>query len=205
MSCPWIWGLPAASRATGWGATILQGVLSVCFALPCLRFNWPFRASFGRVRSPFGVRPRRRGFAALLLCLAVAPTGVAQQQQVMFTIWDSSGKKIHEVFRDGGSDQSAADVSAFREIPSILSAPPPKYPKRLADLGMKGWVRVKFTITEEGEVANPEILEMHPRKYFARAALRTIKKYRFAPPTLDGVPTPLPDVTVRMTFDPEGN
>ena len=68
---------------------------------------------------------------------------------------------------------------------------------------MKGWVRLKFTITESGEVADAEVLDMHPRRYFARPALQTISKYRFAPPMLDGEPTPLTDVTVRMVFDPD--
>ena len=125
----------------------------------------------------------------------------------MFTIWDGSGGVVHKAFKDEAHDQTAAspheEVVPAREIPQVLFAPPPKYPKRLADLGMKGWVRLRFTINEQGGVAEPEVIDMHPRKYFARAALQTIRRYKFAAPMLEGEPTSLPDVTVRMTFDPD--
>ena len=141
----------------------------------------------------------------LLLCAGVP---AAQEEGMVFAIWDSSGAVVHKAFKDGTHGQNAAspydEVVPVREIPQVLFAPPPKYPKRLADLGMKGWVRLKFTINEQGEVREPEVIDMHPRKYFARAALQTIRRYRFAAPMLDGTPTPLPDVTVRMTFDPDG-
>ena len=116
--------------------------------------------------------------ASLLLC---AGASIAQEMEAMFTIW---------VFPD-------------RAVPQVLIAPPPKYPKRLAALGMKGWVKLKFTINEQGEVTEPEVVDMHPGEYFARTALQTISRYKFAPPMLNGEPTPLPDVTVRMTFDPD--
>ena len=123
---------------------------------------------------------------------------------MVFSIWDSSGSVVHGDLRDNESPASPyEDAIPAREIPEVLFAPPPKYPKRLADLGMKGWVRLKFTINEQGEVTEPEVIDMHPRRYFARAALQTIRRYKFNPPMLDGEPTPLPDVTVRMTFDPD--
>lgn len=144
--------------------------------------------------------------ALLLLCAGVS---AAQEERMAFTIWDGSGAVVHKTFKkDEAQGQTATssygDVVPAREIPQVLFAPPPKYPKRLANLGMKGWVRLKFTIDEQGAVAAPEVIDMHPRKYFARAALQTIRRYKFAPPMLDGKPTPLADVTVRMTFDPDG-
>ncbi len=148
------------------------------------------------------VKPQAPLAFACLLCLVAAPIR-ANEGKVVFTIWDNSGEVIHQVLQDGASGESAAGISPIREVPQAVFAPPIQYPKRLADLRMKGWVRLKFTIDEEGKVVDPEILEMRPRKYFARAALQAIRKYRFAPPLSEGVPMPLSDVTVRMTFDPE--
>ena len=146
--------------------------------------------------------------AALLLLCAGASAAQVEEERMAFTIWDGSGVVVHKAFKkDATQGQTAAspyeDVVPAREIPEVLFAPPPKYPKRLANLGMKGWVRLKFTIDEQGGVAAPEVIDMHPRKYFARAALQTISRYKFAPPMLDGKPAPLADVTVRMTFDPD--
>ena len=148
-------------------------------------------------------KPKTLLVALFLLCSGAS---AAQEPEVMFTIWDDRGSVVHKAINDGKRSQSTIlgeDAVPVREIPSVLFAPPPKYPKRLADLRMEGWVRLKFTITEEGKVADPEVLDQHPRKYFARAALQTIRRYKFDVPTLDGRQTSLPDVTVRMIFDPD--
>lgn len=143
---------------------------------------------------------------ALLLAgmLGIGAAFAAQQAEepkdVIFTIWDGSGAVVHEAVRGEGEGPAP---SAEREIPALLSAPRPKYPKRLIGLGMTGWVRLKFTINERGEVEDPEVLESAPRTYFVRAALQAISRYRFAPPMLDGAPVALPDVTVRMLFEPD--
>ena len=149
-------------------------------------------------------RLSRAKCAVVLACLlqSAAAAAPAEPQQVVFTIWRPGGDVIHEVLKDT-PPPATPEVSDAREIPEAIFTPPPKSPRRLADLGMKGWVRLKFTITESGKVADAEVLDMHPRRYFARPALQTISKYRFAPPMLDGEPTPLTDVTVRMVFDPD--
>lgn len=131
---------------------------------------------------------------------AFAAQAEEPEKDVIFTIWDDSGAVVHEAVRGEGEGPAPG---AEREIPPLLAAPQAKYPKRLIGLGMTGWVRLKFTINERGEVEDPEVLESAPRTYFVRAAIQAIKKYRFAPPMLDGVPTALPDVQVRILFEPD--
>ena len=143
-----------------------------------------------------------KNLLALVGVLWLGGAFAAEQQNVVFTIYDREGRVIHESNR--GQDGSSPDGAAEREIPELLFAPRAKYPKRLADLGMEGWVQIKFTIDEQGAVADPEVLQSAPRTYFVRAALQAIKRYRFSPPMLDGKPTALPDVTVRISFDPTG-
>ena len=137
--------------------------------------------------------------AAMLGIGAAFAAPAEEEKEVIFTIWDGSGAVIHEQVRGEGDGQSARSE---REIPQLLSAPRAKYPRRLANLGMTGYVRLKFTIDERGQVADPEVLESAPRTYFVRAAMQAIRKYQFAPPMLDGAPAALPDVTVRIVFDP---
>lgn len=129
---------------------------------------------------------------------AFAAQAEEPEKDVIFTIWDDSGAVVHEAVRGEGEGPAAE-----REIPPLLAAPQAKYPKRLIGLGMTGWVRLKFTINERGEVEDPEVLESAPRTYFVRAAIQAIKKYRFAPPMLDGAPAALPDVQVRILFEPD--
>jgi protein TonB len=64
----------------------------------------------------------------------------------------------------------------------------PVYPRKAARTGTEGWVRVEFTITEEGLVVNPVVLEAEPRGVFNRAALASIRKWRFRPRMIRGRP-----------------
>ena len=136
---------------------------------------------------------RRRGWCkniAAAGCLAIA--GIAEAATpangAQFVIWDSTGRIVH----------------GEAPVPKAIHAPKAEYPRRLAELGVRGWAKVRFTITEDGAVRNAEVVETRPRRHFARAALRTIMRYRFERPMLNGMPAALHDVTARLVFDPEG-
>ncbi len=65
---------------------------------------------------------------------------------------------------------------------------PPRYPMRAARRRIEGWVKVEFTITEQGTVKNPVIVESHPSDIFDRAALNAIRRWKFKPKIIDGIP-----------------
>jgi len=67
---------------------------------------------------------------------------------------------------------------------------PPQYPRKAAMAKIEGWVKVEFTITEEGTVTNPRVLEAKPPRIFDREALRAILKWKFKPKIVDGVRVP---------------
>ncbi len=67
---------------------------------------------------------------------------------------------------------------------------PPQYPRKAAMAKIEGWVKVEFTITEEGTVTNPHVLESKPPRIFDREALRAILKWKFKPKIVDGVRVP---------------
>jgi protein TonB len=62
----------------------------------------------------------------------------------------------------------------------------PQYPRKAARSGKEGWVKIEFTITPQGKVADPKVIASKPRRIFDRAALRAIKQWRFKPKTVDG-------------------
>ena len=63
---------------------------------------------------------------------------------------------------------------------------PPRYPMRAARRKIEGWVKVEFTITEEGTVKDADVIESLPSGIFDQAALRAINKWKFKAKIIDG-------------------
>lgn len=64
----------------------------------------------------------------------------------------------------------------------------PQWPREALLSGIEGWVLVEFTITEDGGVEDPDVLESEPRRMFDRNAIRAILKWKFKPRIIDGKP-----------------
>ncbi|TVR51606.1 MAG: energy transducer TonB [Puniceicoccaceae bacterium] len=86
------------------------------------------------------------------------------------------------VFSGYGVQRGSGDSGL---IPLVRVAP--QYPQQAAVQGIEGWVRVGFTITPEGTVQQPRVLESSPRGVFESAALRAILRWRFQPKIEGGV------------------
>lgn len=67
----------------------------------------------------------------------------------------------------------------------------PQYPRRAALAGIEGWVKVQFTITETGSVADPKVIDSKPPRIFDREAIRAILKWKFKPRVVNGQPVPM--------------
>ena len=63
---------------------------------------------------------------------------------------------------------------------------PPRYPGRAARLQIEGSVTVEFTITADGSVADPSIIESDPPRVFDKAALQAIVQWKFKPRVENG-------------------
>ncbi len=81
----------------------------------------------------------------------------------------------------GGSDSE--------EVLALMKTMP-RYPRKAARSGKEGWVKIEFTITEKGKVANPRVISSKPRRIFDRAALKAIRQWRFRPKSIDGSAVP---------------
>jgi protein TonB len=71
---------------------------------------------------------------------------------------------------------------------------PPEYPLRAAERNLEGRVCVRFTVTPEGTVTNPEVVST-TSSLFNRASLRAIAGFRYQPKIENGEPVPRPGVT----------
>jgi len=77
----------------------------------------------------------------------------------------------------------------------------PIYPTRAASRGIEGWVIVEFTVTANGSVRDPIIIQAEPSSIFDRAVERAVLKWKFKPRVVDGTPVEVPGVQTQLTFN----
>lgn len=62
----------------------------------------------------------------------------------------------------------------------------PRYPRKAARRGLQGWVKVEFTILEDGTVADVKVVDSKPSNTFDREAMRAILRWKFQPKVVEG-------------------
>jgi protein TonB len=100
----------------------------------------------------------------------------------------------------GGLNLGAAPADT--EATPILRVPP-IYPPRAQERGITGWVLVEFTITPTGAVKDPVVVDSEPSSIFNRAALRSIRKWKYKPKIVDGVAVERSGIQTQLTFELE--
>ena len=81
----------------------------------------------------------------------------------------------------GNPDQLSGDGDV---VPIVRITP--IYPRKAAMKGIEGWVKLEFTITQEGTVSDVKILGAKPRRMFNRAAIKSILRWKFKPRVVSG-------------------
>jgi len=89
-------------------------------------------------------------------------------------------------------------IALARELTPLVRFMP-EYPLAAATNGVQGYVLLRFTVTETGAVADPEVLRSDPPKIFDRAAMRSVLRWKYQPQMADGKPTSVISYT-RITF-----
>lgn len=64
----------------------------------------------------------------------------------------------------------------------------PVYPQRAKMMKKEGYVKLEFTITEQGTVKDVEVVEAAPKRLFNHAAKRALLKWKFKPKLVDNKP-----------------
>ena len=83
----------------------------------------------------------------------------------------------------------------------VIAAFPPQYPQSKANLGIEGYVVISLSVTAEGQVEDPYVIESDPKDVFNRAALKAIRKFKYKPRVVNGIALPVTNVRYKMTFE----
>ena len=77
-------------------------------------------------------------------------------------------------------------TGAFEDSYYPIKRYAPIYPRIALEQSIEGCVMVKYTVTKEGNILNPEVLWSVPSNIFDRATIRAAKKYRYRPQVANG-------------------
>lgn len=108
---------------------------------------------------------------------------------------------INKTNMGSGIEMQGVDLSLTSDgeyLPLVRMEP--VYPRRAQERGIEGWVTVEFTVTADGTVADPFVLEAEPENIFNRAALKAVLKFKYKPMVVNGVPQDVEGVRTRFVF-----
>ncbi len=80
----------------------------------------------------------------------------------------------------------------------------PVYPRRALQRGIEGFVIVEFTVTKQGAVRDPVVVEADPEGIFEQAAIDAATKFKYKPRVVNGEATEVSGVQNRITFQIDG-
>jgi len=80
----------------------------------------------------------------------------------------------------------------------------PIYPRRAQSRGIEGYAIVEFTVTKNGSVQSPSVVESKPEGVFDRAAMDAALKFKYKPRVVDGVAMAVSGVRNKISFQIDG-
>lgn len=98
---------------------------------------------------------------------------------------------------DGNAVVSANSLRPVRRVA-------PDYPQQALQNLVSGWVELEFTVAKDGSVRDVTVLDSEPGRTFDAAAVAALRRYRYEPVLLDGVPVEQ-RARLRMRFAAQDN
>jgi protein TonB len=80
----------------------------------------------------------------------------------------------------------------------------PIYPRRAQSRGIEGFVIIEFTVTKNGSVRDPQVVQAEPEGIFDRAAMDAAMKFKYKPRIVDGVAMEVAGVQNKISFQIDG-
>jgi protein TonB len=76
----------------------------------------------------------------------------------------------------------------------------PQYPRRALSRGIEGYCTVEYTVTKNGAVRDPVVVDAQPEGIFDRASIQAALKFKYKPRVIDGEPVDVPGVRNKFTY-----
>lgn len=76
----------------------------------------------------------------------------------------------------------------------------PLYPPGAVARGVEGWVKVQFSITATGAVADLKVVDSSPKGTFEEATLDAVRRWRYSPKVVNGAAVERVGVQTVVTF-----
>lgn len=77
----------------------------------------------------------------------------------------------------------------------------PIYPRRALSRGIQGYVILQYTVTKQGTVKDPVVVEAQPKNIFNNVAIKSALRYKYKPRVIDGVPVEVKGVRTKIIFE----
>jgi len=77
----------------------------------------------------------------------------------------------------------------------------PKYPRKAQTYGIEGYVVVGYTVTKEGNVTDPIIIDGSSQGIFNQPAIEAVLQYKYKPRLVNGEPVDAPGARTTLTFE----
>lgn len=134
------------------------------------------------------------------------PPPPMDQPQMEASTPDASGSNFN-FSADVGSEMALEGGLALESgdgeyLPIVKVAP--VYPRRALSRGIEGFVIVEFTVTKQGSVRDPVVLEANPEGVFNQAAVDAALKFKYKPRVINGEAAEVAGVQNRISFEIDG-
>lgn len=93
---------------------------------------------------------------------------------------------------------SGLQVTDGEYLPIVKVAP--QYPRRALSKGIEGYAIIQYTVTKQGTVRDPVVVESEPPGIFDSAALKSAARYKYKPRVINGEPVEVPGVRTKISF-----
>lgn len=135
------------------------------------------------------------------------PPPQMEQPQMDSPTSDAEGGAGMDFSADVGTDMAISGGLALEGgdgeyLPIVKVAP--VYPRRALQRGIEGYVIVEFTVSKQGSVKDPFVVEANPEGIFEQAAMDAALKFKYKPRVVNGEAAEVSGVQNRITFQIDG-
>jgi TonB family protein len=123
------------------------------------------------------------------------------EQKEMSLAEEAERKRQAEEARIAEEQAATGAEKARKNEYKLIRTISPKYPRKAQTYGIEGYVVVGYTVTKEGNVTDPIILDGSSQGIFNQPAIEAVLQYKYKPRLVNGEPVDAPGARTTLTFE----